>query len=226
MITKAEYTIITEICHNLCKDRGLVDDLIQEITIAWCEVNEDKQRKVRETDSFKWWTIRTTKNQWHSVSSPFYTKYRKNMSIEFNPDMPVEDTEYNYEADETLSLLDKHINNLFPSEYNIIQSYYMHGMTIMQICHRFDVDKNFVWNTIKRVGRSIKRKMEWDLYGWTHPQMIELIADFVGRKKLKIEERQIILDVHNYVHKERFNNVYDKEAINKILARIVLTLKV
>lgn len=226
MITPAEYTIITEVCHNLCRDRALVGDLIQEITLAWCEVNEDKQKRVRDTGSFKWWTIKTTKNQWHSVSSPFYGKYRKNQTKEWDPDVLIPEEVYDHEGDEMLALLEKHVNTLFPSEYNIIQSYYIHGMTIMQICHRFGVDKNFVWNMIKRVGRSIKRKMEWDLYGWNKEQMSELVVDFIGRKKLKIEERQIILDVHNYVHKERFNNVYDKEEINKILSRVAKTLKI
>lgn len=95
----------------------------------------------------------------------------------------------------------------------------------MDIVQRFDVDKNFVWNTIKRVGRSLKRKVQWELQGWNETQLLEMVIDYVGKKRLKIEERQIVLDVYNVLHDGNFNNVYDKERILQMLGKLVIRLK-
>ena len=88
----------------------------------------------------------------------------------------------------------------------------------MQIVEKYDIDKNFVWNTLQRVTRSIRRKVKWDTEGWTKDELRELIAGYSDKRKLKAEERQIILDVNYILNGSRFSNIHDKEQVQKILA--------
>jgi len=213
----AEYNIIKEVCHNICKDPNLVEELIQEVSLIWLELAPGKKEAISKSNSFKWWTIKVVQQQWSSSTSPFYTKYRKVQVQEFqeyhrHQELPEQDNERQYE------LLEKHIDLLFPSEFNIFTSYHLLGLTIMQIVEKYDVDKNFVWNTLQRVTRSIRRKVKWDTEGWTKDELRELIAGYSDKRKLKAEERQIILDVNYILNGSRFSNIHDKEQIQKILA--------
>jgi len=219
-----EYSIIGEICRNICKDKDLIDDLIQEVALIWIELSEEKKQKIKATDSFTWWVARTTKNLWSSSSSPFYSKYRKVKTQEFSDWNTPEVDEYDYTVDQDYETLMKFVNVLFPSEYNIMHSYYFKNMTIMDIVYKFDVDKNFVWNTLKRCGKSLKRKIFWDRNGLSKEETEDLIINFIGKKRLKVEERQIVLDVYNYLHGNTFNNVYDKDKILEMLKKIVSDL--
>jgi len=221
-----EYKTIETICRNICKDKDLVGDLTQEVALIWVELAPEKKERILFTDSFTWWVARTTKNLWSSTSSPFYSKYRKVKAQEYQVYHSPPNEEYDSTTDDQFELVMKYFDSLFPSEYNIMFSYYFKEMTIMEIVQRFDVDKNFVWNTIKRVGRSLKRKVEWETYGWQEAQLLELVIDYVGKKRLKIEERQVILDVYNLLYQDRFNNVYDKERIGILLEKIVYRLRI
>ena len=99
-------------------------------------------------------------------------------------------------------------------------------MTIMDIVARFDVEKTFVWKTLKRVGKSLKRKVQWDVHGYTEQELLELVVNLVGKKyKMNIDERQIVLDVHNVLYGGSFNNVYDRKVIEQMLAKLVIRLK-
>ena len=216
--------IIGEICRNICKDRSLVDDLIQEVALIWAELSCEKKDKVRKSGAFKWWVARTTKNLWSSSSSPFYSKYRKNKAHEWSEYHTQAEVEWDAEEDERYELLLSYIDVLFPSEYNILHSYYFQHLTIMQIVTKFDVDKNFVWNTIKRVERSLKRKMEWSMFGYKELELADMVSDYIGKSRLKVEERQIILDIYNLLFDNNFNNVYDKNRIFGFLDKIVSRL--
>lgn len=201
-----------------------MDDLIQEVALIWTELSDEKRDKVKDSGAFKWWVARTTKNLWSSSSSPFYSKYRKVKAQEYAEYHTTTEVEWDEDEDTRYEMLLSYVDRLFPSEYNIIHSYYFQGLTIMQIVKKFDIDKNFVWNTIKRVERSLKRKMEWSEFGYCEVALSELVCGYVGKSRLKVEERQIVLDVYNILFAESFNNVYDKERIFLFLDKIVKRL--
>ena len=220
-----EYSIITEICNNICKDPNLVGDLTQEISLVWLDLREEKKTAIRESGSFRWWAARTIKQQWASSSSPFYTKYRKNAHQEYQSHHSPAEEEYDTEPDENYALLQKHVRALFPSEYNIFNSYYKQNLTIMQITHKFGVDKNFVWSTLKRVRDSLSRKIRWEMNGWRQEDMQELLAPFIGRRRLKADERQVILDIHWVVNGQNINSIYDRDVVDRVLKNLVTSLK-
>jgi predicted DNA-binding protein YlxM (UPF0122 family) len=136
-----------------------------------------------------------------------------------------EEVVYDGEVDTQYELMMKYVDRLFPSEYNIIHSYYFKKMTIMDIVAKFDVEKTFVWKTLKRVGRSLKRKVHWEINGYTEQELLELVVNYVGKYRMNVEERQIVLDVHNVLYGGNFNNVYDLKKIEEMLNKLIVRLK-
>ncbi len=220
-----EYEIITEICRNVCKDQDLVDDLIQEVTIIWLDLDPEKKWRIQDSKSFRWWTARVVKQQWSSSSSPFFTKYRKHVHNPVYENLQIAEVEYDSTPDENWAKLQRHVRALYPSEFNIFNSYYKKEMTIMEITKHFGVDKNFVWSTLKRVKGSLQRKIDWEVNGWSREELQEALAPLVGRKRLKAEERQLVLDVHWCLHGQYYNNVYDRELVERVLKALVTFLR-
>jgi RNA polymerase sigma factor (sigma-70 family) len=220
---KSEWKIIEEICTKICHDSSLLTDLIQEISLAWLELDEDKKKLIQEKNIFSYWTARTVQNQWNSNTSTFYTKYRKETGREFIGDLVGE--EYDSALDEASEMIKSWVDTLFPSDQNIIRAYFYQDLTIMQIATKYDVDKNFVWNTIHRVLRSFKRRSKWQQQAPRPEILSDLLIDLVGKSRLKIEERQLVLDIHNQMHGDGFANVYDKQQCLLILDKCVRTLK-
>lgn len=220
---KSEWQIIEEICSKICHDKSLLPDLIQEISLAWLELDSYKKTKILDEEAFHFWVARTVTNQWHSSTSTFYTKYRKDKSQDLLVDLPEE--EYDATLDDRTETVRVWINSLFPSDQNIIRAYYEGNMTIMQIANRYDVDKNFVWNTIQRVIKSFKRRAEWQKSRPGSENLGDLIVDLVGKTRLKVEERQLVIDVHNMIHPDKFYNVYDKQHVLELLNKVTQTLK-
>lgn len=219
-----EYKTIETICRNICKDKDLVDDLIQEVGLIWLDLDPVKKTKIHNSCSFRWWVARVVKQQWSSSSSPFYSKYRKNKHQEYQPYHHVPDEVYDTTQDLQWAQLQKHIRQLYPSEYNIFTSYYKQHLTIMQITDKYDVDKNFVWSTLKRVRESLQRRINWEIHGWNTTELVELLAPYVGKKRLKAEERQVVVDVHSVVNSSTYNNIHDRDVVNKILKSLIVIL--
>lgn len=220
---KTEWQVIQEICTKICHNSDLVQDLIQEISIIWLELDPDKKQLIRDKGIFSFWVARTVTNQWHSSTSTFYTKYRRE-----HQELPREIEmvlELNSGETEVIELINEWISFLFPSERTIVNAYYYSGLTIAQISAKFSVDKNFVWNTIHRVLRSFRRKLEWHNTPPSRQELAQLIRPLEGKTKLKIEERQLVLDVANSIFKDKFYNVHDRKQITSILTRIISHLK-
>lgn len=220
---KSEWQVIEEICSKICHDESLLPDLIQDISLVWLELDPNKKTKILEEEAFSFWVARTVTNQWHSSTSTFYTKYRKDRSHELPTEIPEE--EYDSTLDERTETVRVWTASLFPSDQNILRSYYESNMTIMQIANHYDVDKNFVWNTIQRVVKSFKRRAEWQKSRPKAEQLGDLIIDLIGKTRLKIEERQLVLDVHNMIHPDKFYNVYDKQHVLELLNKVTRTLQ-
>ncbi len=220
---KSEWQIIEEICTKICRDTSLLPDLIQDIALTWLELDGEKKRMIVEKEVFSYWVARTVQNQWNSSTSTFYTKYRKETGREFIGD-PVGE-EYDSAWDDAAEMIKAWVDTLFPSDQNIIRAYFYQNLTIMQIASKYDVDKNFVWMTIHRVLRSLKRKSQWHQQTPSSEILSDLLIELVGKTRLKIEERQLVLDIHNQIHGDNFANVYDKQQCLTILNKCVRTLK-
>lgn len=192
------------------------------MALIFLEQDGAQQEKTRKY--FRFWVIRVVTNQYKSNTSPFWTKYRRTINID-----PAEIYDLGEEPQEIEEgpskeeVLEKLIGDLFISDQNVFVDYYHKGMTIMQITEKYHVEKTYVWSTIERIRQSLRRRSEW-LLG-TNPnlktQLTETIANYVGRTRLKVEERQIIADTYNHLTGSRVNAIHDRELIHEVLIKLI-----
>jgi len=225
-VTQDQYEIITEICRNICKDPNLVHDLIQEVALIYLELSNKKKQKV--DGYFRFWVSRVVTNQWHSNTSPFYTQYRSSLNVDPNEIYDLsEDPKEPDESPEPEDLIEDLIDQLFISDKNIFQDYYQKGLTIHQITDKYNIEKTYTWHTIDRIRRSLKRRTNWILN--RDPEMkvkmSEIIMEFLGRSRLKVDERQYILDCYNHLTGSGRNKIHDREEVTNLLIRLVGILK-
>jgi predicted DNA-binding protein YlxM (UPF0122 family) len=220
---KSEWQVIEEICSKICNDSSLLPDLIQEISLVWLELDGEKKRLIQENKAFPFYISKVISNQWNSSTSTFYTKYRKETGREYTVDLAGE--EYDSGLDGMTELMREWIDGLFPSDQNIIRSYFFQNLTIMQISAKYDVDKNFIWNTIQRVLKSLKRRAQWHHKCPFRSDLLEMLSPLAEKPRLKIEERQLVIDVHNHLYETPFNNPYDKQKCLALLQKCLLILK-
>lgn len=73
--------LVEDICSNIGVSPSLMDDFVQEIYLILLEYDRDKIEQMYNSNQLKYWLTRVIKNQWNSSTSPFYTKYRKQIEI-------------------------------------------------------------------------------------------------------------------------------------------------
>lgn len=227
---EAEYEIIVEICKNICKNEYLLPDLIQEISIVFLELPEDKKESVR--GYFRFWVARVVVNNWRSSSSVFWNKYRKENAIDIQEIGDWKMTDYNLTEDqpEIYDPSEKHkffyikklINELYISDYNVFTDYYYKGLTIMQITDKYKTERSYTWGVLNRIRISIRRRMEWrtqkDL------DFRSMLTPLIKKLRLNVGERQLILDIHNHLHLNKVNETHDETKVRKVLNNLILEI--
>lgn len=223
MTFEDEYTIIQEICRNVCKDPDLVDDLTQEVSLIWFQQDEDKKDAIRSY--FKFWISRVVTNQYKSSTSPFHTKYRKGFFVDYE-DQGYEEPDYDLEQVQEWSV-DQAIDELFPSDRVLIELYYKKGYTITQIAKEKDIDRSWVSLQLKRIRGLIR--LDHDLHGLDRKQLAELIGNevinYIGKTRLSMEEGTRILLYYRKLTGSNNNNLLLKENIKGALRFLVNELK-
>ena len=229
LITQEEYFLLTSLAKKLVQNKDLVDDLIQEVAIYWMDLPIDKKLVIRDKGLQQAWFIRTIMNQDRSKTSPFYRKYKTQPTLN-SEDLGeiMEDTYTEDELGEKLDLVKTWMEDLFPSDKNIIKDYYEKGLTIMAISAKYQVDKNYTVSVLNRVKASFYRRLIWRRVpkGLLEIFMIENLAPLVGKKRLKSEERQFVLDAHNFLYKTKHNAYFDLELCSYLLKSLIQKLKI
>lgn len=228
-ITEEEYKLLTNLVKKLAQDKQLSDDLIQEVAIYWMELDGEKKKNIRDKGLVQAWFIRTIMNQDRSKTSYFYRKYKTQPTLN-SDDLGeiMEDTYTEDELEEKLDLVKAWIEDLFPSDKNIIKDYYEKGLTIMGISAKYQVDKNYTVSVLSRVKASFYRRLIWRKVPKSVMEifLIENIAPLVGKKRLKAEERQFVLDAHNFMYKTKHNAYFDLELCSYLLKSLIQKLHI
>jgi len=213
---------------NLCQDPGLADDLIQEVAIYWMEYSPEKKEHLRKKDLVKAWLIRTILNQDRSKTSYFYKRWKTEPKLDSKDMEDIQDSFYEEsEEAQNLELVQQWVEDLFPSDKNIIKDYYYKGMTILGIAAKYDIDKNHVVSVLNRIKSSFYRRLLWRKVPrrTLEVSLVENLAPMLGRKRLRSEERQLILDSHNFLFKTTYNTWFDREICSYLLLNLVQKLK-
>lgn len=228
-ITPQEYALLIHLTAKLAQNKDMADDLTQEVAIYWMEYNAEKKEILREKGLVKPWFIRTIMNQDRSKTSYFYRKYKTQPKLDSKDLGEIqEDTYTEEEVDIKLDLVKNWIEDLFPSDKNIIKDYYEKGMTIMGISAKYQVDKNYTVSVLNRVKGSFFRRLIWRDVPRSVLEvfMTEQLAPLVGRKRLKSEERQFVLDAHNFLYKTAHNAYFDLELCTYLLKSLIQKLHI
>jgi DNA-directed RNA polymerase specialized sigma24 family protein len=228
-ITNEEYFLLTSLVKTLAQDYSLIDDLTQEVAIYWMEYDEDKKQNLRDKNLVKAWFIRTILNQDRSKTSYFYKRWKTQPKLD-SKDMEDIQDEFYEESEEAqnLELVKVWMDQLFESDRNIIKDYYEKGMTIMGISAKYDVDKNYVVGVLNRVKSSFYRRLVWRKVPrrMLENSIVENLAPMIGRKRLRSEERQLILDAHNHIFGTFYNTWFDREICSYLLLNLIQKLKI
>ncbi len=213
IITQEEWLLLTSLANKLVQNRELLDDLIQEVAIYWMDLSVDKKAVIRGKGLQQAWFIRTILNQDRSKTSPFYRKYK---------------TQPTLNSEDKLDLVKAWIEDLFLSDKNIIKDYYEKGLTIMAISAKYQVDKNYTVSVLNRIKASFYRRLIWREVPKKMLEifMIENIAPLVGKKRLRSEERQFVIDAHNFLYKTTHNAYFDLELCTYLLKSLIQKLKI
>ena len=227
-ITQEEYFLLSTLTRSLSQNQQLADDLTQEVAIYWIELNPEKKQIIRDKGLVRAWFIRTILNQDRSKTSYFYRKYKTEPKLN-SADLGeiMEDTYTEDEINVKLDLVKDWIEDLFPSDRNIIKDYYEKGLTIMGISAKYQVDKNYTVSVLTRVKGSFYRRLIWRTVSRPVMEvfMQEHLAPLLGRKRLRAEERQFILDAHNFMHGTKHNAYFDRELCEFLLLSLIQKLK-
>ena len=226
-ITQEEYFLLSTLTRSLSQNQQLADDLTQEVAIYWIELNPEKKQNIRDKGLVRAWFIRTILNQDRSKTSYFYRKYKTEPKLN-SADLGeiMEDTYTEDEINVKLDLVKDWIEDLFPSDRNIIKDYYEKGLTIMGISAKYQVDKNYTVSVLNRIKGSFYRRLIWRTISLDVMQvfMQEHLAPMLGRKRLRAEERQFILDAHNFMYKTAHNAYFDRELCEYLLLNLIQKL--
>lgn len=187
------------------------------------EWGPDKWVKIKSDDEFRYLMVKIVINQWRSKSSPFWKKYRSEPYEDSKHIEDILDEPYEEEAREILTR--KLIDQLYPSDKNIVKDYYETGLTIMEITKKWSVEKNFVSNTLARVRGSLERRIVWHEKGHDEIEVMETILPLIGKKRIAIDARQYVIDVWNHLSGGEMNCIHDPECVKKILEKVVKKMK-
>lgn len=229
IITQEEWLLLTSLANKLVQNRELLDDLIQEVAIYWMDLSVDKKAVIRGKGLQQAWFIRTILNQDRSKTSPFYRKYKTQPTLNSEDLGEIMEDDYTEdELEEKLDLVKAWIEDLFLSDKNIIKDYYEKGLTIMAISAKYQVDKNYTVSVLNRIKASFYRRLIWREVPKKMLEifMIENIAPLVGKKRLRSEERQFVIDAHNFLYKTTHNAYFDLELCTYLLKSLIQKLKI
>jgi len=186
--------------------------------LVFLELPPERKKEIRKY--FKYWLIRVVSNNWRSSTSPFWTKYRSTLPIDPNTIYTLSEVQPEMEQEQCpTSILDILIEDLYISDQNVFKDYYTEGLTIKEITEKYKVEKNYVWGVIDRIRKSLRRRVMW----MEVPEIdfVIILAPLVGKKRLNINERQLVVDVNNHINNYNINYVHDRDGVNCALKNLV-----
>jgi hypothetical protein len=72
---------IRELCENMRVSSADIDDLVQEIYLILLEYDNEKVINMYNNKQLKFFLVGIIQRQYHSVTSPYYKKYKKYYSL-------------------------------------------------------------------------------------------------------------------------------------------------
>lgn len=173
-------TILQEICRKGSEFDQIIDnliapnykqkpELISELALSFYS-NEGSIDQAIKKNYFKYFFIRTVKNQVHSKTSPFHKNCRMTIVDQLNcsdSDLLNEidddaDINKKLEIEEKIDVVEEALNktNVTYFEAELFKLYFFKDYTYRQIEKECDVDHVLAWLTVKKVLNKVKKQIK------------------------------------------------------------------
>ena len=166
---------------KMCPKPEWREDLKQEVMMILLEKDDYDIKNMHENGYLLFYTVNIIKNQYHSSSSDFYKKFRKEMNdIEVIDDIVTRPTEIDYETLLTEKIEEYLLREIHWFDAHIFTCYYFRkidnrtGKILKPLSYRkiqelhklydMKIDYNKVAIIVKRTMKEIKNKLKRDGY--------------------------------------------------------------
>lgn len=136
----------------------LHDDFLQEVILIF--LLHKKSELVIEKGEAQYFLVRIALNQWRSSTSPFYTKYKKNKSVDSLP-INIELEDYDLKNEEHFFLVMYSLDQLKKThkenEYLMILLYYTYNSNFTEVERRTGIPRTTVSHLFKQGIKNLKK---------------------------------------------------------------------
>jgi hypothetical protein len=174
------------ICRKICTAKD-TDDLLQEVVLILLSKDEEKICELYFNKQLKFFIIKIIQNQVNSISSPFYTKFRKFSHISTNID-EIDLIEKNNDNDYRLDLID---NEIFKDSFETKEDWYQSNMvkaylkegSLRNLSEKIKINKQSIRYTVNDFKKVIETRDK---------QFVAFMENNVTCIKLSAEAKKII----------------------------------
>lgn len=155
-------SIYDEIIDNILgKNTSIKPALISEIAIGYLN-NQDSVIQAYDEGYYKYYFIRTVKNQVNSTSSPLYKNnvvQERDFDAELLTNEDCDDIQYKIELEAKHELLQEALDNTNVNWFDaeLFKYYYVDGLSYRQIEEEYGVDHVLAFVSVKKTKKKIKK---------------------------------------------------------------------
>ena len=218
------HTDYTPLAVSLVGDR--YEDLLQHTFLEVANIPEKKLIELFQNRQLRFFIIRIIQNQGRSVSSSYYKEVESFKTTELSGNyegeqLPEYDIIIDRQAQYIRNLILKFSNWFDASVGNL---HLLEGKTIAQISKRYGVNQSFIFQTLKRIKSSVRRRLEYCTYDRNQIlDEFELLCDLYEKGKrssngrVNIHIRQHLLDYYTHFQQTcLINNVHSNSVMNQV----------
>ena len=166
-----KYAKLTEVSRKLSSNRYPdYEDLLHEVILELYSKEEELINGLIKRGELLYYIVRIMINQYHSSTSPFYTKYRKHYKLRkqykenyiFNKEggIGMENWEELKQMEKRLRWIDKKCKDLNWFDVQIFKIYYLNGFSLTSMQVATKINRNTLGKSIRIVKKYLQNERE------------------------------------------------------------------
>ena len=166
-----KYTKLTEVSRKLTSNKYPdYEDLLHEVILELYSKEEELINGLILREELLYYVIRIMINQYHSSTSPFYTKYKRHYKLRkqykenyiFNKEgsIEIENWEELKQMEKRLNWIDDKCKNLNWFDVQIFKIYYLNGFSLTTMQMATKINRNTLGKSVRIVKNYLKNEQE------------------------------------------------------------------
>ena len=168
-----KYTKLTEVSRKLTSNKYPdYEDLLHEVILELYSKEEELIDVLINRGELLYYIVRVMINQYHSSTSPFYTKYKRHYKLRkqykenhiFNKggSIAIENWEELIEMERKLNWIDKKCKDLNWFDVQIFKIYYLNGFSLTSMQMATKINRNTLGKSVRIVKKYLKNERQKD----------------------------------------------------------------